>query len=103
MGLRCSLLLVLYLVHLALLQPVVRGGRGGSLLARGVAEVEVGVTKAAVPIHAVQALPHHPLLVQEALVRHQQVKVALGRRDRGQSALAGVRGCPAGSGAAPCA
>lgn len=75
----------LYLVHLSLLQPVVRGGRGGPLLAQGVAEVELGVTEAAVAIHAVQALPHHPLLLQEALVRHQQVKVALGRRDGGHN------------------
>lgn len=105
MGLRCPPLPppVPYLVHLSLLQPGVRRGRGGPILARGVAEVEIGVTEAAVPIHAVQALPHHPLLVQEALVCHQQVEVALETRDRGQSALAGVLGGSAGPGAAPCA
>lgn len=98
MGLRCPPLppFVPYLVHLALLQPVVRGGRGGPLLARGVAEVELGVTEAAVPIHAVQALPHHPLLLQEALVCHQQVKVALGEEGQGTVSADGHPGVPGG-------
>lgn len=63
-----------YLVHL----PLLWGRRSSRLLAQGMAEVEVSVTEAAVTIHIVQALPHHPLLLQEALIRHQQVEVALG-------------------------
>lgn len=42
-------------------------------LAKGVTQVEVRVAEAAVPIHVVQALPYHLLLLQEALVGDQQV------------------------------
>lgn len=57
--------------------------------------MKIGVAEAAVSIHIVEALPDHPLLLQEALVRHQQVEVALKRRERGQLALASVgEGCP---------
>lgn len=59
-----------HLVQLALLWR-------GCLFAQGMAEVELRVTEAAVAIHVVKALPHHALLLQEALVRHQQVQVAL--------------------------
>ena len=72
--------------------------------------MKIGVAEAAVSVHVVQALPDHPLLLQEALVRHQQVEVALGRGEKGQLAPASVGGGSAGlkeagegARAAPCA
>ncbi|ETE70766.1 hypothetical protein L345_03423, partial [Ophiophagus hannah] len=62
-----------YLVHL----PLVHRGAPRRLLAQRVAQVEFGVTEAAVPVHVVQALPGDLVFVQETLVGHQQVEVAL--------------------------
>jgi len=60
-----------HLVHLPLLfwgaTPTSRSGS----LARGVAEVKVRVTETAVSVHVVQALPHHLLLLEKALVSDQ--------------------------------
>lgn len=99
--------IVPYLVHLSLLELVGRGGRSSPFLARSVAEVEIGVAEATVPIHVVEAFPNHLLLLQEALVRHQQVKVALGRGEKGQWVPASPRWVSKeggeGAGAAPCA
>lgn len=74
-----------YLVDLPLIQVLLLGGIPGGLLARSVAEVELGIAEAAVPVHVVQALPGHLLLVEEALVGDQQVQVALGGEQRPQN------------------
>ena len=66
-----------HLVHLPLLfwgaTPPFRSGS----LAWGVTEVKVRVTETAVSVDIVQALPHHLLLLQKALVSDQKVQVAL--------------------------
>lgn len=72
-----------HLVQLALL-------RRGRLFAQGMAEVELRVAEAAVAVHVVKALPHHALLLQEALVRHQQVQVALGTDGQTQNRGGGL-------------
>lgn len=41
---------------------------------------EVGVTEVPVALNVVQRLPDQSLLLQEALVGHQEVQVALGGR-----------------------
>lgn len=40
---------------------------------------EVGIAEISVSLHVVKRLPDQPLLLQEALVRHQQVQVTLQR------------------------
>ena len=66
-----------HLVHLPLLfwgaTPTFRSRS----LARGVTEVKVRVTETAVSVDIVQALPHHLLLLQKALVSDQKVQVTL--------------------------
>lgn len=44
---------------------------------RRVAQSEVGVAEVSVSFNVVKRLPNHALLLQEALVRHQEVQVSL--------------------------
>ena len=68
--------------------PVLAPGLGlGSLPAAGHG-VEVLVHEDGVALHAVQALPHHVPLVQEALVRDQQVEHAALLHHRGEVVVA---------------
>lgn len=60
--------------HLVYLPPLFGGAAptsGSRPLAEGMTQVEVRVAEAAVSIHVVQALPHHLLLLQKALVGDQ--------------------------------
>lgn len=88
-----------YLVDLALLLLVAgrRGATGGrhrgQIPRRRMTQAEVGVAKVAISFHVVKRLPHQALLAEEALVRHQQVQVALRQtpRDSNMSDVYSVR------------
>lgn len=73
-----------HLTHLVnlplLLLGAGRQGAAGRDSLRGVTQSEIGITEVPVSLHVVKRFPDQTLLLQEALVRHQQVQVTLRRR-----------------------